>query len=115
MWFTTPALLPLLWPKQRPPTHRALWVTVALVAVPTFFYQNSGWVQFGYRFCLDYFPFLVMLLALGGRRFGWGTRALIIAGIVINLFGAVTFDRYQSYYRFDRRKTPDPYEVIVAH
>jgi hypothetical protein len=115
MWFTTPALLLLLWPATRPPIHRALWVTIALVAIPTFFYQNSGWVQFGYRFCLDYFPFLVMLLAIGGRRFGWGTRALIIAGIVINLFGAITFDRYPAYYRFNRRATPDPYEVIVAH
>jgi hypothetical protein len=115
MWVTTPALLLLLWPKQRPPLHRALWLTVALVAIPTFFYQNSGWVQFGYRFCLDYLPFLVLLLAVGGRRFGWGTRTLIILGIVINLFGAITFDRYWKYYRVDRRQTPNPYEVVVAH
>src|SRR6185503_9359947 len=106
------ALLLLLWPQARPPIHRALWITVALVAVPTFFYQNSGWVQFGYRFCLDYLPFLVLLLAVGGRRFGRVTRALIVAGIAINLFGAVTFDRYPAYYRFDRRRSPDPYEVV---
>ncbi|MCA9674306.1 MAG: hypothetical protein KC464_04615 [Myxococcales bacterium] len=99
MWVTTPALLLLLWPAERPPLHRALWLTVAAVAVPTFFYQNSGWVQFGYRFSLDYLPFLILLLAIGGRRFGWGTRALIVVGIVVNLFGATTFGRHPEYYR----------------
>src|SRR6185436_9785862 len=102
----------------RPPIHRALWITVALVAIPTFFYQNSGWVQFGYRFCLDYLPFLILLLAVGGRRLGAAARALIIAGIAINLFGAVTFDRFGwRYYRITRSLAAEnnAYEVIVAH
>ncbi len=111
MWVTTPALALLLWPAARPPIHRALWLTVAAVAVPTFFYQNSGWVQFGYRFSLDYLPLLVLLLAVGGRRFGWGTRALIIAGIVVNLFGAITFARYHQYYRV----AGPAYGTVVAH
>ena len=34
---------------------------------PSLFYMNSGWVQFGYRFSLDYMVFLIVLLAIGGR------------------------------------------------
>lgn len=117
MWVTTPALVLLLWPRERPPIHRALWVTVALVAIPTFFYQNSGWVQFGYRFSLDYLVFLVLLLAVGGRRFGWGTRALVALGIAVNLFGAVTFDRDWRYYhvRGERKAVDTAYDVVVPH
>jgi len=117
IWFTTPALLLLLWPRETGSLHRALWLTVALVAVPTFFYQNSGWVQFGYRFSLDYLPFLVLLLAIGGRPFGWGTRALIVFGVVVNLFGAVTFDRSWQYYKAarDPRQVDMSYDVVVAH
>jgi hypothetical protein len=118
IWFTTPALILLLWPHARPPIHRALWITVACVAVPTLFYQNSGWVQFGYRFCLDYLALLVLLLAVGGRRLGWGTRGLIVAGVVINLFGALTFDRGGwKHYRLGQSDARDRsvYEVIVAH
>ena len=111
MWFTTPVLLLLLWPREKPPIHRALWIAVACVAIPALLYQNSGWVQFGYRFALDYMVFLVMLLAVGGRPLGRFAKALIVAGIAINLFGAVTFDRDWQYYRVGG----NAYDVVVAH
>jgi hypothetical protein len=101
LWVTTPAFLLLLWPREKNALHRTLWITVALVAIPTFFYQNSGWVQFGYRFSLDYTVFLVMLLAVGGRRFGVPTRALIALGVVINLLGAYAFAHDPKYLRAD--------------
>lgn len=111
LWFTTPVLLLVLWPREKPPLHRALWVTIALVAVPTLFYMNSGWVQFGYRFSLDYLAFVILLLAIGARPFGKVTKALIIAGIVINLFGAWSFDREWKYYRYGG----NAYDVVVAN
>jgi hypothetical protein len=111
IWVTTPLLLLVLWPRDKPPLHRALWITVALVAIPSLLYMNSGWVQFGYRFSLDYLPFLFMLIAIGGRPFGRVAKGLMIAGVVINLFGAVTFDRYWEYYRTGG----NAYEVVVAH
>lgn len=111
LWVTTPAFLLLLWPTARPPIHRALWLTAACVAVPTFFYQNSGWVQFGYRFSLDYTVFLVCLLAVGGRPLGRVARGLIAAGVVINLWGAWTFARSPAHYRTGG----NAYGVVVAH
>jgi hypothetical protein len=111
LWFTTPVLLYLLWPRDRGPLHTTLWLCVAAVALPSLLYQNSGWVQFGYRFSLDYLALLIMLLAIGGRPLTWLARALIIAGIAINLFGALTFDRAWQYYRVGG----NAYEVVVPH
>jgi hypothetical protein len=111
MWFTTPVLLLALWPRQRPTLHRDLWITLALVAIPTFLYQNSGWFQFGYRFSLDYMVFLILLLAVGGRPLTYLARSLIIAGVIINLFGAVTFNRHHHYYRGDAAS----YNAVVKH
>lgn len=111
LWFTTPVLLYVLWPREKPALHRALWITIAFVALPSLFYQNSGWVQFGYRFSLDYMVFLLMLLAIGARPLTRVAKALIIAGVVINLFGAWTFDREWKYYRVGG----NAYDVIVAH
>jgi hypothetical protein len=111
LWFTTPVLLYLLWPRDKPAIHRALWITVAFVAPFSLVYQNSGWVQFGYRFSLDYMVFFIMLLAVGGRPLTRLARGLIIAGIVINLFGAWTFDRHWQYYRVGG----DAYDVIMRH
>jgi hypothetical protein len=111
LWFTTPILLLVLWPREKPPLHRALWITIALVALPTLFYQNTGWVQFGYRFSLDYLAFVILLLAIGGRPFGRVTKALIVAGILINLFGAWSFDREWKYYRYGG----NAYDVVVGN
>jgi hypothetical protein len=111
LWFTTPILLYLLWPRDKPALHRALWITIACVALPSLLYQNSGWVQFGYRFCLDYFVFMLMLLAIGGRPLTRLAKGLIIAGIALNLFGAWTFDRDWKYYRVGG----DAYDVIIRH
>jgi hypothetical protein len=93
LWVTTPAYLWLLWPKLTRPLHWALVVTAAAVAVPTLLYQNSGWVQFGYRFSNDYAVFLFALLALGGRRFGAFFMALGVWALAINAFGSLTFAR----------------------
>ncbi len=111
LWITTPVFLVLLWPHARPPVHRALWLTVAAVAIPSLFYQNSGWVQFGPRFSLDYTVFLVLLLAVGGRPLGRLTRALIVVGVVVNLFGAWSFARHPEYYRTGG----NAYGTVVAH
>jgi hypothetical protein len=73
--------------------------------------MNSGWVQFGYRFALDYMVFLIMLIAIGGRPIGRFAKALIVAGIAINLFGAITFDRAWQYYRVGG----NAYDVVVAN
>jgi len=101
LWFTTPLLLFLVWPKRRGGLHLALWATVLLVALPSLLYMNSGWFQFGYRFSLDYMVFLIMLLAIGGRPLGRVAQVLIAFGIAVNLFGAYTFGRKWQYYGRD--------------
>lgn len=111
LWVTTPILLTLLWPRARTPIDRGLWLSAAAVALPTLFYQNSGWVQFGYRFSLDYMVLLIALLAVGGRPLTRLSRALILAGIAVNLFGAITFDRMPRFIRW----SGDAYDVVVRH
>jgi hypothetical protein len=95
MLVTTPLLVLLLWPRQKPRLHRALWLTVACTALPGLFYQNDGYMQFGFRFSLDYTPFLVILLALGGWSMrGKAFAALAAAGLAVNLWGALAFRGY---------------------
>jgi hypothetical protein len=68
---------------------------VAFTALQGLFYQNDGYMQFGFRFSLDYTPYLVLLLALGG----WSVRgrafaALAAAGLAVNVWGAIAFRGY---------------------
>ncbi len=88
---TTPLFAYLLWPRERPRLHRILWLTVAATALPGFLYQNTGYVQFGYRFSLDWTPHLFALLALGARPMDGRFWAVGLAGVAVNAWGAMVF------------------------
>lgn len=103
LWVTTPLYLWLLWPRRRHPLWLALVVTALAVALPTLFYQNTGWVQFGQRFSNDYAVFLFALLAVGGYRFGALFRIAAVWSVAVNAFGALSFDRsaFARFYHVD--------------
>jgi hypothetical protein len=98
LFFTTPAYFYLLWPKQKDKFSLSLWLSVLFCLIPSLLYQNTGWVQFGYRFSLDYTVLLIMLLAIGGRKFGKLFFILLIFAILVNTFGAITFNRMEQFY-----------------
>ncbi|MEO8177468.1 MAG: hypothetical protein ABI895_01420 [Deltaproteobacteria bacterium] len=100
LWLTTPVYLYLLWPRERRAGFAGLLATAACVGIPALFYQNTGWMQFGYRFSNDYALFLFVALALSRRRLRWHFWALSVWAVAINSFGAVTFERarYSRYY-----------------
>lgn len=100
LWITTPAYLYLLWPGKVRRGFRTALVTAGCVAVPALLYQNTGWVQFGYRFSNDYAVFLFAALALTRRRFGTLFMLLLAWAFVVNAFGAISFDRpdFARYY-----------------
>lgn len=100
---TTPALIYLFWPEARESQRdkfwfRLLWAAVAVTALPGLFYQNTGYAQFGFRFSLDYTPYLLLLLAVGRRPLTRVFKALVLVGILVNAFGAVTFNRFDEFF-----------------
>lgn len=101
LWVTTPAVLYALWPKRVSSLMVGLAAATLPVLVLNLMYQNTGWIQFGYRFALDYLPLVFALLALGGRRFGPGFFSIALFAFAINAFGAATFDRRPEFYDAD--------------
>jgi hypothetical protein len=97
---TLPLLVFLVVPRLRPRLHWPLWLTVAVTALPGLFYQNTGYMQFGFRFSLDYTPYLLLLFAIGG----WSLRnravlAVAAFGVLVNFWGAVAFRGYTELVR----------------
>jgi hypothetical protein len=101
VWFTTPFILFVLWPKRVTSTMVGLYLAVGFVALSDLCYQNSGWIQFGYRFSLDYMALVFALLALDQRPFKKVFYALLVCSVAVNLFGAITFDRMPQFYDRD--------------
>jgi len=76
--------------------HR--WLAAALLCaclLPMAFllmYFNTGWYQFGYRFILDFLPFVLLLAVLGMRAIpGWREKLLIVLSVAMNMWGFVVF------------------------
>ena len=94
---TSPNLAYTVMPQERNRLTKPLWLTIAAVAIPDLLYQSTGYIQFGYRFSLDYMIYFVVLLAIGNRRFTRLFKGLVVVAFAINLFLAITFDRYTEF------------------
>jgi hypothetical protein len=69
---------------------------VALLVIVFMLYYNTGWVQFGYRFSLDFMTPVLVLLAIGaGQRVSRLMRFLIIVGVLVNLWGVRWFNIFK--------------------
>ncbi len=93
IFITTPVFVRLFWPRAKPWIYPILWAAAVPALLVPLFYQNSGYVQFGYRFALDITPYLIMLLAVGRLPMNRWTKLLIVAGVLVNLAGAIAFKR----------------------
>ncbi len=89
IFFTTPAFIYAFAANWREGMVRASYLAIGLMLIPLVTYYGVGWMQFGYRYALDFYPFLFVLAALGMTlHFDWKARVLIVLSIVINIWGA---------------------------
>jgi hypothetical protein len=65
---TSPYLLTLFFSRFRERVSRFLLLTCCSIAAPIFLYYGIGYWQFGYRYALDFFPFLFLLFLIEYRR-----------------------------------------------
>ena len=96
MLLSAPGLLLALFAIRRRPVARltlGAGLTVLVVVLFNLAHFSQGWVQWGYRFSLDFIPFLLPLVALGAGHADGRPRgvaiALVIVGAAINLWGVV--------------------------
>jgi hypothetical protein len=88
---TSPALLAAVGAPIRDMTVRVLWASTILVAIPVFLYYGGGGpITYGYRYALDFMPFLFTLVAIAVRtRFGALEKLLIVLSCVFVGYGFV--------------------------
>jgi hypothetical protein len=80
----------------------ACWAAIIPTAFAIFNFAATGWAQFGYRYGLDFTPFLWLLVARHiGDNLKWWHIALIAIGIAVNLFGVL------AWYQLDPHHTHD--------
>ncbi len=95
LFFTSPALVYVFRAKLKEPLVQACWLATLSVLVPIITYYGIGFVQFGYRYALDFMPFLLLLVARGfPRPVTNSARILVVISVLINVWGAVTLSTW---------------------
>lgn len=91
IWITTPAFIYAFKADIRNKMTWGCWVSIILIALVNFSHGTWGFVQFGYRFAVDFYPFLFILTVMGiGDNIKWHHILLITVGILVNLWGVLT-------------------------
>jgi len=89
---TSPAFVYAALVRRHDPLRLFSWLAIGCVSIPLLLHFSQGWVQFGYRFLLDFVPFLLILTAFGfddnaspaGRRM---QVTLVAVSIVAGFWG----------------------------
>lgn len=89
--FTSPALAYAFRADRRNPAVQAAWLAALATLVPLVTYYGVGWIQLGYRYALDFLPYLAPVAALGlpAPSVGRGVKALVLVGVAVCLWGTV--------------------------
>ena len=94
IFITSPYYLYLFFGSYHSRLMKILWITIIAIAIPIFLYYGIGYIQFGYRYALDFLPFLFLMLLLVPKqrcdKLSWGFKTLIIASSFINLYFSVS-------------------------
>jgi hypothetical protein len=88
---TTPALLIAVGASLRERVNLVMWSAAILAAIPVFLYYGGGGADtYGYRYAMDFVPFLLVLVAVALRdRFGNLERVLIGLSVAFVCYGFV--------------------------
>jgi hypothetical protein len=90
IFFTSPALLYAFRANLKRPLAQACLLGILSIMVPLITYYGIGWVQFGYRYALDFMPLLLVQAALSfPRPMTRLAKALVLASVAINVWGAI--------------------------
>lgn len=97
LFFTTPAFLFIFNLKALWHNRLSKYAAIAILCIlpPIITHGTVGFTQFGYRFSLDFIPFLILLTAKGMREnLGRPEKALIILSILVNVWGVVSIIKF---------------------
>ena len=96
IWITTPAFIYSLFASLKERVVKFSWLSILLIFLVVASHGGTGWAQFGYRFAVDFYPFVTLLTIKGVAKTGlsWHHWFLLILGIIVNLWGVLWINKF---------------------
>ena len=93
IFLTTPAFFLIFRAKLRDDLVLPAWAGIIGILLPLWMYHATGWVQFGYRYSIDFMVFLFILLSRAIKQAGYLEKILIGISVIMGAIGV-----YLMYY-----------------
>jgi 4-amino-4-deoxy-L-arabinose transferase-like glycosyltransferase len=92
---TTPAFIFSLFASIKDKLIRFTWLAILLISLTVFMHGETGYAQFGYRFAVDFYPFLFLLTIKGVSKgnLKWYHWLLLIVSIGVNAWGVILINK----------------------
>lgn len=96
IWITTPVFIYAFFSPIKERLTKFLWLAVLSVFAIVATHGGTGWAQFGYRFAVDFYPFLILLVIKSVAKTGvrWHHWLLLFLSILVNLWGVLWINKF---------------------
>lgn len=75
----------------------ACWACIIPIVLANWIFAAVGYAQFGYRYGLDFMPFLWLLTVVSvGKQAKWYHYLLVLAAVVVNLWGVLWHYQFEA-------------------
>ena len=96
IWITTPAFIFAFFAPIKEKLVRFLWLAALSIFAIVLMHGGVGWAQFGYRFAVDFYPFLFLLTIkaiakTGPKPVHW---ILLFISILVNAWGVIWINKF---------------------
>lgn len=96
MWATSPAFVYSLFANLKKREVQLSWFSIVLIALVVMSHGSTGFAQFGYRFAVDFYPFILFLIvsAVSKVKLKWHHWLLLSVSILVNLWGVLFINKF---------------------
>ncbi len=96
IWITSPAFIYAFFADIKDRLVRYSWISILLIMFVVFTHGGTGWAQFGYRFAVDFYPFLIFLviMSIKDRNLKWHHWFLLSLSIIVNFWGVLFINKF---------------------
>jgi hypothetical protein len=95
IWITSPAFIYALAAKIKHKQNLVTWISLLLVSFVIFFHGGTGFTQFGYRYAVDFYPLILLLIVevVSKSKIRWHHWVLLSLSIVVNFWGVIYINK----------------------
>ncbi len=95
IWITTPAFIYSFFISIKEKSIKLAWLSIFFILLIVSMHGETGYAQFGYRFAVDFYPFLIFLIIkyLSKNNLRWHHWALLFISIIVNSWGVILINK----------------------